>query len=976
MTPDNIDYIAPKSSFTLFETFSFSISGVIIWFISFPIAHAALGISALYIWIPGSVISMFTNFQVKNIIAKYIHLPGGTPIYTAKMLSKFPFLARYGAIGHTWAWMTLALINSYLFNDTIQQEFNKYGIQINSIIVISCFLLFCYLIALASQRLSGVVHMFLVYPLIVLLCYVFGSLGLYALNHPEIIYNAQWRPIGFLTFIQWYFFLMYTLYNGDIVTSFICETKKKTASANILTIVALFMPVVFVLGSWCFAMVAPKTFDGNITNFLTASLYPVFGDNSTLLTIVLILFTTIISSITGIGIAVRTLLGLSNFGLMSKHLGYVSKRNTFDNAIVTSAIVTIVFGLFLRNVEALIAMTGLTCCMLYALMRIAYWHDQDTSLPFKKTSLVVGIVEILIIIVGCWLINPYILLSGLLLPLSHPVINWVSSLVNLIGQEVNKTLQFMQKFRPDFEIYNLMVMIGIVVIGSALVYTLNVIRVMNTPLISVISYNPSLFLIFIIIFMMIVIMLSGWTTIPQVVEIEHTREQLEIANNNLLTDIKKREKIEKELWGHVYVDSLTELGNRKLLYETLKVRISLYQDGNISTSLLFLDLDRFKIINDSLGHTVGDFVIKKTAQSLQELSKPHQVYRLAGDEFVIVIDGDMNNYKLTELAEYILKHFNTPLKYDGKDIYTMTSLGIATINSNHLVPDDIVRDSDIAMYYAKQHGLRYSFFVENMKLYAQETHELDTSIRHAIANKEFSVYYQPIHNLKTMRLDSVEVLMRWFHPTKGSISPSEFIPIAEKNGYINAIGAFMLETACQQTKEFLQLMPNLTVSINLSATQLKPKNIELLISIIQNNSIPMSSINIELTESILIEENKEVAVSLRLLKEKGIKLHLDDFGTGYSSLSYLQTLPIEVLKIDRAFVSNRDNRNIAKAVQTIAQNMNLQTIAEGIESEEDFKTMQEYGCDYGQGYYFAKPMSFENIITYINNPNYETPKQL
>jgi diguanylate cyclase (GGDEF)-like protein len=955
-----------KRSLSTFETFSFGIVGVITWFLTFPAAHAALGVSALYIWIPGSIVSMFTNFQIKKIAPRFADVVGGTPIYTVKMLGENHFLSRYGGLGHVWGWVSLALINSYLFNDTIQIEFSKHGVYIDSGIIIFVFLVFSYLISLASQRLPGVVHMFLVYPLLILLTFVFGTLGIYGLTHISHITQLSWQTIGVGTFAQWYFFLMYTLYNGDIVTSYIPESKSKSSSIKVLTVVALFTPIVFILGSFTFALFAPTNFNGNLTHFLVDSLTPVFGELSTIITILLILFSTIVSSISGIGIAARTLFGLSKVGLLSKYLGFVSKRNTLDNAIITSGVVTLIFGLLVRDVPAMIAVTGLTCSLLYSIMRFAYWNTHDKTLPFKNISLGIALIEVCILAMGSWLINPYYLFFGILLPFTFPCINYISYAIFVIGRKMRWFGNFLNTIRPDFEIYNLMLMIGIVGIGSVFVYYLNTVTIENQALIDVIIHNPSLFAIFIILFLMIVILISGWTTIPQVVEIEHTREKLVHANANLHDDIKKREKVEKELWENVYLDTLTGLGNRKKLYEDLEIRLERFKYNFEETSLLFIDLDRFKLINDSLGHLVGDFVIQKTAESLSCMLSPHLTYRLGGDEFVTVICGKQTKTELEQIVKNILEVFTKPFRYEEGDIFITMSIGISTISDNHILPDDLVGESDIAMYYAKQNGLQSSFYSSNMKLRTQEIHELDTAIRLALENKEFTAYYQPIHNLKTLKLDSFEVLIRWFHPTKGNIPPSDFIPIAEKNGYIKDIGLFLFELVAREAQQILKIDPSITLSFNISAKQLNVFNINLFIQILEKYHLPPTSVNMEITESILIESSAEVTNSLQLLKDTGISIHLDDFGTGYSSLSYLQTFPIDVLKIDRSFVSNVENRKIARAVQIIADNIGIKTIAEGIETQTDFEEMKSNGCQYGQGYYFAKPMSFEDAMSYLN----------
>ena len=386
--------------------------------------------------------------------------------------------------------------------------------------------------------------------------------------------------------------------------------------------------------------------------------------------------------------------------------------------------------------------------------------------------------------------------------------------------------------------------------------------------------------------------------------------------------------------------------------------------------LLFIDLDRFKIINDSLGHFVGDRLLVSVAKVLQECVREHDlVARLGGDEFVILLDGIESLQGATSIGESIQHQLRSPFELQGQIIFTSASIGIVFSSTEYNNAADLLRDADIAMYRAKETGkARYAVFDRVMYDEAVRLIELENSLRLALDRKEFEMYYQPIVSLNSNTLAGFEALIRWQHPQKGFISPNEFIPLAEDTGLIIDLGEWILREACQQLQEWrdrfaeVPQIQALKMSINLAGPQLREANFtERLEQILSTTGLDGNCLRLEITEGVLIEPEGNIKNTLKQIKDKNIKLSIDDFGTGYSSLSYLRRFPIDNLKIDRSFVQQMnydvENFEIVRLIVTLAKTLGMNTISEGVETARQLEQLKSLGCEFAQGYFFAKPLS-------------------
>jgi diguanylate cyclase (GGDEF)-like protein len=440
-------------------------------------------------------------------------------------------------------------------------------------------------------------------------------------------------------------------------------------------------------------------------------------------------------------------------------------------------------------------------------------------------------------------------------------------------------------------------------------------------------------------------------------------------------ELAERQRIEAKLRHDAFHDTLTGLPNRALFIDRLEHALQLAKrrsqthssEYNCQFAVLFLDLDRFKVVNDSLGHSIGDQLLQKVAQQLQvSVRRCDTIARLGGDEFVILLEDLKCAAEAIEVATRIHHQLKLPIQLGDEEIFISTSVGIALNSDQYTSSEQIIRDADIAMYRAKRGGRgSYEVFDSSMHAVALTQLHLENDLQRALDRNEFRVYYQPILNLQSLEIESLEALIRWQHPEKGMIAPSEFIPVAEETGMITEIDLWVLEQAAHQMHLWQQEFPQLSqlgLSVNLSGKHFSQgKLVSQIGQILHLSGIRASNLRIEITEGVLID-NAELAAQV-LDELRGLMIHvcLDDFGTQYSSLSYLHRFPINCLKIDKLFIASleedHDKREIVKAIVSLALNLQMRVVAEGIESASQLAFLQSIDCQAGQGYYFSPPLN-------------------
>ena len=441
-----------------------------------------------------------------------------------------------------------------------------------------------------------------------------------------------------------------------------------------------------------------------------------------------------------------------------------------------------------------------------------------------------------------------------------------------------------------------------------------------------------------------------------------------------IADISELKEAERQIYHQAFHDSLTNLPNRALFMEHLIMAIKRgKRRKNYFFAVIYLDIDRFKLINDSLGHNVGDKLLVEFANRIQDsLRDIDSLARFGGDEFVILLEDIEDENYAVGVAERLQKSLKSPFEIKGNDIYAPASFGIVLNTKMYDDPEIIIRDADAAMYHAKEKGRsQFKIFDKTLHEKALNLLHIETDLRKAIANKEFDLYYQPIVSLDNISILGFEALIRWNHPTQGLVYPDSFIPVAEETGLIIPIGRWVLKKACRDLRRWDEQVKSklpLFMSVNISSKQfLRPSLIDDIKEILDETGLPPEQLKLEITETALMEDVHETIPLIKRMKDLGVQIVIDDFGTGYSSMSYLQQLPIDTLKVDQSFISriesnnNDENKNIVETIVSLAHKLGLKVVAEGVETDKQHSVLSQMNCQMAQGYLFSRPLKKEKM---------------
>jgi diguanylate cyclase (GGDEF)-like protein len=426
-----------------------------------------------------------------------------------------------------------------------------------------------------------------------------------------------------------------------------------------------------------------------------------------------------------------------------------------------------------------------------------------------------------------------------------------------------------------------------------------------------------------------------------------------------------------QLARQAFRDPLTGLPNRALFVDRLSHALTRTERRGELLAVFFLDLDRFKVINDSLGHSAGDQLLVGLSQRLAVCLRPEDtIARLGGDEFAVLLEDVKDASAVTSVAERLGAELQRPFLFQERELFVTVSIGIALTISRRTTPEEILRDADLAMYHAKARGkARYELFDKSMNKPAHDRLGLELDLRHAISHGDFALHYQPVVEIESGRIAEVEALVRWNHPQRGMLLPADFVGLTEETGLIVPLGRWIMTEACRQLRQWQTAGAagsSLVMSVNLSARQLQhPHLVEDVARALEETHIDPGTLRLEITETVVMQEAPSTLAKLEALKRLGVRLAIDDFGTGYSSLGYLKRFPVDTLKIDRSFVKGIgrvvEDTAIVRAVITVAKSLGLDVTAEGIENDSQLAELRTLGCNRGQGYLFAKPLPADRV---------------
>ncbi|MCW8889305.1 MAG: EAL domain-containing protein [Sedimenticola sp.] len=450
-------------------------------------------------------------------------------------------------------------------------------------------------------------------------------------------------------------------------------------------------------------------------------------------------------------------------------------------------------------------------------------------------------------------------------------------------------------------------------------------------------------------------------------------EKCYVGTYGVARDISERKRAEEIINFQLYHDLLTQLPNRALLRDRLGLAISQAKRSGTQLALMYLDMDRFKVINDSLGHVAGDQLLQTVANRLRNcLRDSDTLARVGGDEFNLLVPEISGRVDAIRLVEKVMANLKDPIFIDGVEVFVSFSIGIAIFPDDGESMDSLIKHADIAMYHVKRHGKDgYEFFANSMKGSADQHLSYDTGLRRALDEEQLQLYFQPQVDIQSGLITGMEALLRWKHPDAGIISPTEFIPVAEENGFINEIGMWVLDGGCAELSKWIKAgHTDIRLAVNVSSKQLTQPDFEHhVFNILTKHGLKGSSLELEITENVLIQDMDQVVNQLRKLHANGIRIAVDDFGIGYSSLGYLQSLPLSTLKIDRSFISgiraSSSRNSIVTAIIAMAKELGLDIVAEGVETDIQHQQLKRLGCPNAQGFLFGRPMPKEHVGLFL-----------
>jgi len=459
--------------------------------------------------------------------------------------------------------------------------------------------------------------------------------------------------------------------------------------------------------------------------------------------------------------------------------------------------------------------------------------------------------------------------------------------------------------------------------------------------------------------------------------------RIQLNDEKLAHELKERYKAEEHLDKLAYYDVVTNLPNRHFFHEHLEKSVARTVTKKHKMALLFLDLDNFKVVNDTLGHKTGDILLKQAASRLSNvLRRDDYICRIGGDEFAIILENVNHSDNITSVAEKCIHALSNPFVFDDNKFYIGVSIGVSICPDDSDTANNLLVNSDIAMYDAKIRGKNnYQFFSTEMNKTYSQKYTIESELRHAIKLNQMELYYQPQFDSQGETITGVEALMRWNHPEKGLVTPDIFIPIAEETGLILPLGEWLISTACEHGNQITGCGSNdVTIAINISGIQIQDNTlVDTIKNALQNSGLNPACLEIELTESTLMENSETVINKLKQLRNLGIHIAIDDFGTGFSSMNYLKSFPINKLKIDKSFISglpgSSEDMAITRAIIAMAHGLDIKVVAEGVEYKDQAEFLRENDCDVLQGFYFAKPMPFNDFLEQYNQQQ-KTANQL
>ncbi len=948
------------------EGWVFSLAGYICWMMTANPVNNALGQNSIVYWIPGILFGTLFLLQIKQVGLLFPHVNGGIASYITRLYDFNKPISKYAAWAYYIGWAGVPAIYPFILSNLIEENLKVFDIQISMLPIQLLLLCLGFMIGMTSTKALSTLQVIVTIPaLIVTLIFISsgvlllftGTIQPATIRLSEFNVNSMWI---------WFFITSYIAYTGESSAVFAGESKNPKKVLQALNITALLKPLVFGIGVFILSSLVPKGLNILPSQAIELAGIPIFGQFSSVIGTGLVVSSLLLSTTLTVALAPRVLYQLSKDGLAHPLFGFISKNGTPRVGVFATFVIALV-TFFIGNLDKILIGTGAAFLMSLILF---HWgiirKRKEVGLKMIYFTGFTLIFEILGLLIGGYLIDPLAVTLGLLSPFGFILADSYIMKTKMIAFLHNRMSAFYKFLTVQTDsISSTVVAVLLVMLSSSGVSWVAASYLSQTNL----TQSINLYISAIIILGFLAVAIVSYSVIPQFIKLNNQKSTIEVINNKLVDTLGKYEKSNKQLENLAFTDQLTKLNNENFLKLKLQECISNFENHGQQYCFCILDIDRFKVVNDSLGYVVGDKLLVSIGKIIQEeLSDNAIVARMGGDEFGMIITNFKSRKTVDLLIKKLIKKISSPVPIGERTLFITSCIGIVYGSSDYTYPQLLLQDANIAKHKAKKDGNnKIVSFSKVLKREVIELEKLERELKHAVANNLFTVYLQPIFNLKTNSCTMAESLIRWIRPDGTMIPPSLFIPLAEETGLINDITWWSVRSSCEALQELTKKTGVVfSMSINMSPESFRDPNLESkLLDICKIYNVKPSQLILEITEHTILENSDGVISSVDSLKKIGIKIGLDDFGTGYSNLKYLNTMPIDELKVDMSFTQNINTVSgfhIVETMTMLSKKLQMQTVFEGVETPEQLQTiisLDENSCI--QGYIFAKPQHLRDI---------------
>lgn len=956
---------------TPLETWSFGLTGHFPWMLGLPFVFSLLGSSSIYVWPPLLFVAMLSCFQIRRIASQHTDVAGGVPSYVYRLFPNQPWIARYSASAYVMSFLAAFVWLGYIFIDLINTVFIIYFDSIYYFPILLIFSLIGFVLAFSSTRILSIFQMVFAWPVIIVMLF-FGIYGFFwLLFSPQSpgFFPSTLPTFEFVPWVVTSSFVFVNILNFETESFVVADSTEPLKTLSFLPRSAWIGAPLYLLGAWVLMRIGQPNYNVEY-GIMDSAFQTLLGRSGSFLYFFTVLFSIILTYTSSVIMIPRILFQMSKDKLISPVFSKINSNGILINALLFCMLLS-VFFVFVGGVEELYISLGVAWMISYICINFGIWFNRQnkTKNIFPHISLIVGIFQVFVMILGGVLSDWRYFLLGLGIPIILIGLDYILQRISL------PSIQFrLPKFLSIHDIEYNQVFTTLIIVGVSVI-SFNSILYITTDLNQDLIIYFSILLFSVISFFSLAI--SSWTSLPQVQSINNSKNQLTKMNKLLDFENKKLTKLELKLQKNVRTDALTKSHNRFSLDEIVSTHLDRSKKrSTFNYALVFIDLDRFKLINDSLGHSVGDDLLKFSVHKIKEIVKRKgKVGRFGGDEFMIFLPNVTSTIEVINLCETLISEFRKPIEIKKNSLTTTLSIGVVFGDEKYDNFNSLIQNADLALYESKKKGRdRYTVFTDLIYEKNLEEHKTETIIRKAVKEKSIEIHYQPIIDVKNDVVIGLEALGR-IKDGKKILYPNKFIELAEDIGLITPFTFLVIEQVFKDYNELSKNHNNIYISINLSERVLGQNNLkDSITKLIQKYGVDPTCIQFEILESVVMLDLAVVRKNISLLYTMGFKIAIDDFGVGYSNLGRLKELTIHTVKIDKIFVEKIDKYGLEfiQLMYNITDILGAKAVFEGVETKKQLMKLQQIQCQYIQGFYLAKPAIFSKAMEIINRYNNQT----